>query len=96
MPLFLFETLPITEAQRDEAVRLAAWRFPEVSFEQGYVHHDGGGQHLWLCRAPNEDCVSRWVAAAGLDARGLCHVQTVDLHGGGSRSTKEPSDDPCR
>jgi hypothetical protein len=79
MPLYLLEAPPISDAQRDEALRLIAWRYPEVALEGGYGHHDGDGQDVWLCRAPSPDCVSRWAAAAGLVVHDIRHVEPLEL-----------------
>ena len=91
MPLYLFEAPPVSDAQRDEACRLVARRFPEVALERSYGEHDGDGQDLWLCRAPSQDCVSRWAAAAGLLVRQIRHVQPLDLLAE-ARTLKEPND----
>jgi len=79
MPLYLFETPPMTDGQRGEALRLCALRFPEVALEQGFAHHDGDGHDVWLCRAPTRDRLSRWVAAAGLRVQAIRHVDPIRL-----------------
>jgi hypothetical protein len=90
MPHYLFEAPPITDAQRDQAIRLGARRFPELALEHRYTQHDGAGQDLWVCRAPSQDRICLWAAAVGLPVRGLRRVETLDLHthGSGGRSER--------
>ena len=78
MPLFLFEAPPITDLQRDLALRLAAQRFPEISLERRYAEHDGGGRDVWVCRAPSEDQLTRWAVAAELSLGEVRRVDTLD------------------
>ena len=77
MPLFLIETAPMTDGQRDELYRLSARRFPEVALEHGYSRHDCDGREFWLCRAPSRDRLSRWAAAAALPLHVVRHVDPV-------------------
>jgi hypothetical protein len=95
MPLFLFEAPPMNDARRDAVRRLAARRFPEISLEQGYAHHDGEGQDVWVCRAPSRERVSRWTAAAGLTVRSIRHVEPVLLGSSTRAVNKEQRDDAC-
>lgn len=74
MPVYLFETAPIGNEEADRAVRLAAVRFPELALEQHYTEHDGRGDDVWICRAPNRAGLARWLAAAGLRVRSIRHV----------------------
>ena len=68
MPLFLFDSPRISDLQRDHALRLAARRFPEIAVEHRFGEQDGGGLDLWVCRASNEDQLTRWAVAAAASA----------------------------
>jgi hypothetical protein len=80
MPLFLVEAPPISDLERDVAVRLAAQRFPEIVLEQHYAEHDGGGRDVWVCRAPNEDQLTRWAAAAALTLGEVRRVDPLEIN----------------
>ena len=86
MAVFLMDAAPITDAERDAALRLAARRFPELALEQRFGEHDGSGDDLWVCRAPDPDRLARWAAAAGLEVGDIRHVESLDL-----QTTKTPA-----
>ena len=91
MPLFLIETSPMTDGQRDDLYHLSARRFPEVAIERGFARHDAG-QEVWLCRAPSRERLARWAAAAALPLHVVRHVDPVPLR----KQTKEPNHDRSR
>lgn len=84
MPLFLFESPPISDLQRDHALSLAARRFPEIALEHRYAEHDGGGLDVWVCRAPNEDELTRWALAAELTVGDLRRVDPLEINDQGT------------
>jgi hypothetical protein len=67
MPRYLCETGAVDPVRLDDAVRLAAHRFPEIALEHRRTTvGDTQSQTLWLCRAPSEAHLIRWAEAAQL------------------------------
>ena len=84
MPLFLFDSPPISDLQRDHALRLAARRFPEIAVEHRFGEQDGGGLDLWVCRASNEDQLTRWAVAAELTLGEVRRVYPLEINDQGT------------
>jgi hypothetical protein len=83
MPRFLLELEVTGRDQRDRAVHLAAVRFPEIAVEHQYSTHDARGhRELWVCRAPSETHLRRWIEAAA-----LAPVATGDVGSSGDSLT---------
>jgi hypothetical protein len=77
MPHFLLEFVPSGGAggtQLEAAVSLASSRFPEVVIERRYVVRVADLREVWVCRAPSQAHVTRWVAEARLDVPSVRHV----------------------
>lgn len=93
MPLYLIDVGPAPADAQDDAVRLAAKRFPEIAIEQRYFEHDGV-RDLWVCRAPSAIHLERWTAAVGLPVHAIrlvdaAAVPTADPRAQQSAPTKE-------
>jgi hypothetical protein len=72
MPRYVFTTRPITRSAFERAITLAARRFPELAID----HRSSGdvgvdARDTWVCDAPHETHLVRWVAAAGIDATAI-------------------------
>ena len=48
--------------------------------EHHYAEHDGGGRDVWVCRAPNEDQLTRWAAAADLTLGEVRRVDPLEIN----------------
>jgi hypothetical protein len=69
MPRYLLELDGVDDAARKRANALASERFPEIELEHAYVLDGASGvTEVWVCRAPSEAHVRRWVAATGLSS----------------------------
>ena len=67
MPRYLMETDVVGSSELDDAVHLAAARFPEVAVEHCCTASDDRGDRvLWICRAPSANHLRRWAEAARL------------------------------
>ncbi len=78
MPRYLLETDVAASSEFAAAVAMAAKRFPEVAVEHCYTEHLGARARMWwVCQAPSEAHVDRWLVAARLSPRSLRHVDTV-------------------
>ena len=53
----------LSRLERDDAVELAAVRYPEIVIDHRYAAHDEG-LDVWVCQAPSENHLRRWAAAA--------------------------------
>ena len=60
MPRYVVETAGVTPVQWHEAIALLARQFPEVGVD------DDGDVQVFVCRAPSDTHVRRWIGAARL------------------------------
>jgi hypothetical protein len=75
MPRYLLETRAESGSRLEGAERLAAQRFPEISFERHYVTDDGStARAIWVCRAPSVAHLGRWAETAELAVTSMCRI----------------------
>ena len=93
MPRYLLETDVTASTEYHVAVAIAAKRFPEVAIEHCYTeHHRLGARVWWVCQAPSEAHVERWVAATRLSPLSLRHVDRVSPLSAPTRRTGQKRD----
>ena len=63
---YLIETHSDSAECRDLAIEVSARRFPEVELEHCYVGRGIPIVIVWICRAPSDAHVRRWLGASGL------------------------------
>lgn len=63
---YLLGCRTMTPSESEGALALAATRFPEVQVDHRYTAQHEDGLDLWVCQAPSEHHLRRWVEAAHL------------------------------
>jgi len=90
MPHYLLTTAIVARSQLHAALELQTQRFPEVSVEHRFTTHEPEAHDLWLCRAPSDEHLTRWAAAAGIPCTSVCCVAHEAVHRGSGRTRSRP------